>query len=258
MSFMRDCRAILDACEGRPADTPEPEDTPSIRLPVSNMSFIKNVRLPTPPDEAEESVSFAADLLSSNRSDSNMLGMESLASLTDPAVTDKFTAVLSSKRILCTDENVKKPFDLHNCVMSLVIYGNETDRSAGVEESAIEDHSEKLRTLAMRSLSNALALLCQEGFLCETIAPCKEWYVNVLVPRLLEDLNKASDHPHDACYSVRCLSSLASSSPVFARKIKDLDGLLALKDAEQVGKHEFSLLARDAGMCHNSVLSCCG
>ena len=258
VSFMHDCRAVLDASEGH-AVSNVPEEKPLyLRLPVTELSFMKSVSLPplTVEDEEEE-VNLAADLLASNRSDSNMLGMESLVSLTDSTKTVKSTAVISSKRILCPDVRGNESFNMHNYIMSLVIYGNESNEKSWCMETALEDHGIRLRNLAMCSLSNALELLATEGCLLETIDSCYDWYVDVLIPRLVHDLTTAGRHPHDACYASRCVSCLASSSSEFANKFKEFGGLNALKNSEEVGRSEFALLVHDSVSCRDKIVGCC-
>jgi hypothetical protein len=262
---MRDCRAILDAAEGSKSSDSQgvKEEKPLyLRLPVSEMAFVKRASLPEISQEEQvASVNVTADLLSSRKSDSNMLGMESLVIQTDPLKTMKSTAILASRRILCPRDPGNGAFNMHNYVMSLLIYRNEEDAPSAVEEStsfsAFEDHNMKLRNLAMSALFNSLSLVSSEGLLLKVIAPNREWYTSVLIPKLLQDLSTAENHPHDACYATRCLSILAKSSGEFANKMQDEGGYDALKTAEEVGTREFALLARDAESCHKILTECC-
>jgi len=255
MSFMKDCRAILNASEGKAEGDMASEDMPLyLCLPVSQMEFAKNVTLPPITHEEEaDSVDVTADLLSSHQSDSNMLGMESLVIQTDPLKTLKSTAILASRRILCVSDPGNKAFNMHNCIMSLLIYNQDSPSS---EEMTVDDYAMKLRNLAMSALSNALTLFSTENILLSTISMNQEWYKSVLIPKLLQDLNTAAHHPHDACYASRCISKLAESSVEFAIIMRESGGHDAIKNAEEVGVREFALLARDAGSCHN-ILRCC-
>jgi hypothetical protein len=257
LSFMKDCRAVLNASEGKTDESHASDDKPLyLRLPVSEMAFLKTASLPPVSQEEEaDSVNFTADLLSSHQSDTNMLGMESLVIQTDPLKTLKSTAIIVSHMILCPDDPGNKSFNMHNYVMSLLIYGNE-DIPSAPEDSALEDHSTRLRNLAMSALSNALSLFASENLLLTTLSSNHEWYTSVLIPRLLQDLSTAAHHPHDACYASRCLSTLAESSVEFACKMKEAGGHYAITHAEEVGVREFALLARDAGSCHK-ILRCC-
>lgn len=265
MSFMRDCRAILDAAEGRTekdvhVTTSQAEKPLYLRLPVSEMAFVKRASLPEISQEEQvASVNVTADLLSSRKSDSNMLGMESLVIQTDPLKTMKSTAILASRRILCPRDPGNTSFNMHNYVMSLLIYGNEVESTAeeSTSFSAFEDHNTRLRNLAMSALLNALSLVSSEDLLLRMIAPNQEWYTSVMIPKLLQDLSTAENHPHDACYAIRCLSILAKSSGDFANKMQDEGGYDALKAAEEVGTREFALLARDAESCHKILAECC-
>ena len=55
--------------------------------------------------------------------------------------------------------------------------------------ASIAEHTRRLRTYALSSLSNALALLYSENILCDTIsASSKEWYASVLIPRLIDNV----------------------------------------------------------------------
>lgn len=257
ISFMKDCRAVLNAAEGKTEESHFCEDKPMwLRLPVSEMAFLKTASLPPVTQEEEvDSVNVTAELLSSHQSDTNMLGMESLAIQTDPLKTLRSTAIMVSRMILCPDDPGNKSFNMHNYVMSLLIYGNE-DYQTFPEDSALEDHTAKLRNLAMSALSNAMSLFATENLLLTALSSNHEWYTSVLIPKLLQDLSTAALHPHDACYASRCLSTLAQSSVEFASKMKMAGGHEAVANAEEVGAREFALLARDAGSIHK-ILRCC-
>lgn len=267
VSFARDCRALLNAAEGKSDDETLEEVQPLfLRLPVSEMKFAKSASLPPPTKSEEaESVDACAGLLSSRASDANVLGMEGLAILTDSQKTMRSTAVLASQRILDSDHGGNENFNLHNCVMSPVVYGPSDDLPSDDEDAcettsalaaALEEHSSKLRNLALSSLSNALALLSDEGSLDSTLAPHREWYASVLVPKLVAELRAASGRPHDACHAARCLASLVRACPAFARRAGEAGGLDALASAEDVGRREYASLARDAENCRGA-LSCC-
>lgn len=253
MSFMLDCRALLDASDGN-EKKPEAKEERSLFLcmPVSEMSFFKTASLPQV-DEAEP-VNMTADLLASNQSDSNLLGMESLSTLTDAKKTSKATALLSAKRVLCPEHEDNKTFNIHNYVMSLITYADESeDTSSFYEGTAMEDHAMKLRNLAICSVANSLSLMCTEGRLFNALHSCRDWYKDVLVPQLVQDLSSAKEHPHDACYASQCLNSLAKSCSKCVNKIKVVGGLSALKTAHEVGQNEFALLERDAKCCHDII-----
>lgn len=260
MSFMRDVRALLDASEGKKADASIDEKPLYLTLPVSGMEFAKTATLPPVTHEEQvECVDITASLLSSRCSDSNMLGMESLVIQTDPLKTLKSTAVIASGRILCPNDPGNVEFNVHNYIMSLVLYGGTTDDESGASDpsseetvfTAMDDHNSKLRNLAMSALFNALSLYGAENLILTTLEDNQEWYNNVLIPKLLRDLGTAEHHPHDACYAVRCLSALAQCSSEFADKMKESEGLDVLDHAKDVGTNEFAMLARDAASCHN-------
>jgi len=261
MSFMKDCRALLNAAEGKKegdAESSQEEKPIYLRLPVSQMEFVKKIALPDiSMEEQTDAVNVTADLLSSHQSDSNMLGMESLVIQTDSLKTMKSTAILASRRILCPSDPGNTSFNMHNYVMSLLIYDDAPSSANALEDTtAFEDHPMKLRNLAMSALCNALTLFSAESLLLTAIDSNREWYTSVLIPKLLQDLSTAENHPYDACYASRCLSTLAAASNDFAIKMKDCGGYEAMKNAEQVGAQEFAMLARDAGSCHN-MLKCC-
>jgi len=252
MSFMRDCRALLDASEGRDTKTPaEEEQSLFLHMPISEMSFFKTATVP-PVDEAE-AVNMTAGLLASNMSDSNLLGMESLATLTDVNKTNKATAILSAKRVLCPEHIDNKCFSMHTYVMSLIVYNDECDNKSFYEGTAMKDHNMKLRNLAICSVANALSLMVAEKTLFECLHSSCQWYKDVLVPQLVQDLSTSKENPHDACYASRCLHSLASSCNRCIDKIKVVGGLSALKSAQKVGQSEFALLEKDAKCCHDVV-----
>lgn len=211
-----------------------------------------------------------------------MLGMESLVSLLDVGVTSKPAALLAAKRLVCTRYDCDNgPFSLHNYVMSLIIYDDDhdddVDDDSSLEEDAtsavkvslsvsIAEHTRRLRTHALSSLSLALALLSSEKILCKTISASEEWYASVLIPRLIDNVKCASTKPHDATLAARCLNSLAMCSRVFASTMKGSDGcdvggggggcISVLERAGEIGRDEFELLFRDCERCQSTLLKC--
>ena len=251
VSFMRDCRAILDAAEGVDAESSVDahEEKPLfLTLPVSSMSFAGELPDLTPEDHAA-CVCTTARLLASPQVDSNMLGMESLASQTDATSTSRSTALVASRRVLCPDAEGNSDFNVHHHVMSLCLHGAGFPHSSGFEDTALDDYADRLRNLAMRALSNSLALLSAEdgGALLSCLSPNLEWYSSVLVPRLVDDLSRAEEHPHDSCYAARSLAALGGCHADLSRKMEEADLRRAARSAEETGRKEFALLAREVG-----------
>lgn len=260
ISFMKDCRALLNAAQGKANENPTQDDKPLyLRLPVSEMSFFKTASLPPISKEEEaDSIDVTADLLSSNQSDSNMLGMESLVVQTDSMKTIKSTAIMASRRILCPNDTGNVKFNMHNYVMSLLIYGGEEEPDSPESDTpatSLADHSVRLRNLALSSLHNALSLFASEDLLLSTLSANEEWYTSVLIPKLMDDLKMAANQPYDACYASRCLCKLAEASSEFA-SVMMMGGYDAIESAQDVGTREFALLAKDVGSFQN-VLRCC-
>ncbi|KAL3760283.1 hypothetical protein ACHAWU_006281 [Discostella pseudostelligera] len=266
VSFMRDCRAVFNAAEGKSLQQQsKDEDVPMyLRFPVSQMNFLGSLSLPPPlttsQDEYAESIKCTSELLSSHMTDSNMLGMESLVIQTDPLKTDKSSAMNVSRRILSPSDEENDGFNLHNHLMSILLCNedshvmNAEGHQAGEEASLSQAyHVTKLRNLAMLALSNALELFSSENLLTSTISSDLEWYTSNLIPTLIHDLNMAVSNPHYACYASRCLSTLAKSSVELAHRMKDSGGLDAVKIAEEVGTREFAMLAHDARTCRESL-----
>lgn len=255
MSFMRDCRALLAAAEGKKVDESRDEKPLFFSIPVSEMEFAKTATLPqVTHQEQVDCVNITASLLSSGRSDSNMLGMESLVIQTDHLKTLKSTALIACGRLLCPNDPGNCEFNLHNYTMSVLLYVDTdedvSDPSGEAVFTAMYDHNSKLRNLAMLALFNALSLYSSENLILTKLEANQEWYNNVLIPKLLEDLRTAENHPHDACYAVRCLSILAQCSSDFADKMKS-EGPDVLDHAKDVGRNEFAMLASDVASCHN-------
>lgn len=260
VSFMRDCRAVFQAAEGKQIE--QEEDVPLIlRYPVSQMKFLGSLSLtPTSQEEYALALKSTSDLLSSHMSDSNMLGMESLVIQSDPIKTDRSSALNVARRILSpTDVDNYGGFNLHNHLMSILLY-NEGDVVRSSEDSCSmwEDCTSqaehvKLRTLALVALSNALELFSSENLLSSTISTDLEWYMSVLIPTLIHDLNMAIENPHNACYASRCLSTVVKSSVDLAYQMRDSGCLDAVKNAEEVGNREFAMLTQDARTCRDSL-----
>lgn len=263
VSFMRDCRAVFHAAEGKSmSGNMDGEDLPMfLRLPVSQMKFLGSITLPpTSQEEYSQLFKGTSDLLLSHQTDSNMLGMESLVIQTDPIKTDKSSAVNISRRILSPTDKDNHGFNMHNHLMSILLYNDrditpdagDTSLRSLREDTFQSDHVAKLRNLALLALSNALELFSSENLLSTTIATDLEWYTSVLIPTLVHDLDMATDNPVDACYASRCLSTLAKSSVDLANRMEASGARDAAKNAEEIGIGEFAMLAQEARTCRES------
>lgn len=108
-SFMRTCRAILSAAEGKSAqESSSPAMSPNFK-PAGEMNFLRSLPPLLRSMDASAESSFALDnameMIRSPKRDSNILGLENLASLTDPIKTNPQVALKVSKRLLLGEDN---------------------------------------------------------------------------------------------------------------------------------------------------------
>lgn len=238
ISFMQDCRAVLDAAEGYYAGgDPDLYET----CPISELQCIKEMKQD---DEVRrndfaQALKLAMDLLASEGEDSHLLGIDHLSVLTDVNKTNKEDAITAAKSIV--SERNRNAFET---MSTLILNEHETD----AENDSGTDLSCKARNLVLLVFSNVFHLAKSDAHLQKLITN-HAWFVDQLVPVIVEDLKNANISPHDASLAARSLSTLSVFSVEAKSKARDNGALMALSEACEFGHGNHEALAKVSEHC---------
>jgi hypothetical protein len=234
-----------------------------------------------------DALEIAGNLLTKDRLDANILGMESLCLLTDPCKTGTFTSSLVSRVILCgtmrptngvfcekdgiSDESsleeetfLIQSLNIRGRIMSLIKskkLSNETDGDSSDDDDLVSnqeqygDYADHMHNLALATLSNALNNIAEDGCLEKTCSQQAWLNGTELVSTLIDVLKQAECRPHDAVLSARCLGSLVQASKEATERAVKMDALAVVEAAKHVGNLRHANLARESGGLHEKLSS---
>lgn len=228
--FRDDYRAICDAAKGIQEDY--------IPIPKWSIGSLKDESLPCQ-DSSMESIELACQLLKEDRLDANLLGIQSLALLTDADKCGPNAALLASKEIVSHSEQA----DLRNIIASLIETGVMDPDENGPLNKA-NGIFFNLRANSFITLCNALKVCAKDGSLFQSIVQ-QPWYMDILVPILTKELKNAETSPLMALLSVRCLNILVENSVDCRSKALDIGALGALENARKFGRARYASLATE-------------
>jgi len=249
-SFMRSCRAILDAAEGKEAiATPAKKVPPFMKKPIGQMkclqSAVSNDKDQTESVKcAESALDGVVSMLRSKMHDTNILALENLCCLTDPVKTSPSVALVVSKCVCFGCDGDK--LDIREEIRAL------TERdvfSPGYEHDETQKKQmDHLRHLAFMVFANALSMTSKDGCLGASIKDQK-WFGEYLIPALCDELRMASTNTCNAHQAASCLTSLLACSSHARRLFMDNGGTDVLKEAKEFGETRHALLAEETGRC---------
>ena len=245
-SFMRSCRAILDAAEGKgveAADLPKFNSSPPfMKGAVCGMKCLESAVLKTNPiEDMNCGLNKATELLRSKQKDSNLLGLENLCHLTDVLKTRPDIALKVSKRVILGDEDCDIREEVGVMLQRDVF--EECD-----EEDSPTTFGDKSRHLALVLFSNALSLTSKDGCLAGAVKS-QSWFGDFLIPSLLDEI-KSYETSANNSYEAACgLTSLALCSEIACRVMKENSAVEEIKNARQFGLQYHELLANETERC---------
>lgn len=248
--------AILDAAMGLM------ENSPRINLHSKKVQRMLDVHMTNSNKQEHEhavcAIEIAHGLLTKDRMDARVLGLESLCLLTDGKKTTKLTSLLTSHVVLLGSTNHvhipgveyldEGPFEeIRESILSLVQFSK-----IGEDEGDV-DHLSQLHNLALAVLANALD--CVENFEAyedtperprlrtasssdvanEFLNTSKDISKKELLDTLIKELSTASSKPHDATLSASCIHSLCKSSESALSRAKELGAKEIVRSALEVG-----------------------
>lgn len=199
-SFMRTCRAILNAAEGKAAHEKASMSVPPfMKRPVSSMKCLSSV---VPKQNAESDAATAMDqvldMLRSEKRDLNILGLENLCSLTDPIKTSSAVALHVAKSVILGEEK----YDVREEIRLLTerdVFSAEFDKQEGPI-----GQNELMHFLALRVFANALGMCSKEGSLASAVKS-QRWFADCLIPTLVDELTRVESSLNNSFQAAVCL-----------------------------------------------------
>ena len=238
-SFMHTCRSIFAAAEGKDFKCEKPLGPKPVSCTAS-MKCLDGAAVSVDPHaECVASLHRVVDLLRDSRIDVNVLGMENLCSLTDPMKTALQTAELAAKAVVIGIDNLC----LHDEIY--LVLQRSSDHIMDADDKGA-DYGERLRTLSLKVFALSLKLTVQVKCLEDAVTE-HSWLLDVLVPMLLAEIDRAQDSPLRACIAIACITSLCTTS--IKSVILDMKAEVLIRAAQRVGNQRNELLAKEADRC---------
>lgn len=242
-SFMRSCRAILDAAEGQDVTTAPfiaTKTPPFMQKPIGEMKCLEGVAPIDVTAAAHGGLDHVMDMLRSNQRESNVLGLENLCCLTDPLKTSPAVATKVSKCIVVGHDT----HDVREEMREL------TERDVFVSEDDVElsRHADHLRHLALIVFANALTLCSKDGSLADAMKTQK-WFSEYLIPSLMNELKRVESSSNNAYQAACCMQSLLSCSEAARKFLLDSGVASVLEEAHAYGIRRHELLATETERC---------
>lgn len=180
------------------------------------------------------------DLLSKDRSDAVLLGIESLLLLTDQ---ERSQVSLSAAEAVLNGNG-------HSVIKEFIQKCIHTPHSAFSPADNDFDYAsrqcETMHNTALAVLGNSLqtALDSKSSTMLRSLLQSEEWMGRYgIVDSLLSELSHANDRPHDAYHAARCLNTLLDSD--MRRTLIERGLPNAVMASRAVGRTRHSLLARE-------------
>ena len=274
IAFHRYSRYILDAAVGDfDADDHNPDIDFVYSKKVQRLLNIElGKSKATEHENAVIAIEIAHGLLMKDRMDARQLGLESLCLLTDPKKTGLATSLIASHVVLLgtargieglesegKDEIVldEAPFQgIREAILSLVQFNRIGDDIDFEEDD--EETMSGLHNLALAVLANALDVIENQDRFDENpeetekkpsglrtassskiagafLEESNDISKNEILSTLISELGKASQKPHNACLSAKCVGSLCRASKKAKKRAKELGAKNVVSTALEVG-----------------------
>ncbi len=244
-SFMRTCRAVFDAAEGKDAgEKPSMLShgvLPALKLPVSSLNCLSHVASANAGLEtnAKEALQGALGLFRSDQRDTSLLGLENLCCLSDPVKTSAGVATFVCKSLIA-------PGDVREELRVLIEHDIFSMEEIDPEGSL--KFREHQRFLCLRVFANAISVCFKDGSLKNFATD--SWFAELFLPLLVDELNRAETGLHNAFQAAVCLYGLLSSTPTTFHPVLVNNGAnAALEKAFKIGQSRHELLARESRSC---------
>jgi len=242
ISFLKDCRAILNAVEG------EGVDVSSEAVPIHTnfdmtcaMAGDLNMKEESEEVLLLEAIESAVELILKEELDFNIMAFESLMEFFDPLKTLSDVALNACKTIVANDTKDKSGSEIRGAIAALLRNGllREVDKG----DAIFSAFNETLKNLSLRLLSKIFANMLNKGRLETAIQDNNGWFLDTLIPSLVDAVKNAKDRPHDALYASDCLSNLLRASKDLLKRADEENALSALEEAKAFGSTHHKSLA---------------
>lgn len=234
-SFMKDCRAILDASDG---DYGSDSNRPNL-CTVEDMASLKNVDIP----QENDTLSKAVELILGDRLDGNVLGMEYLCTLTDLKKSSRKMVTKVSHDLV-----EKKLHAFEKIFHSVRTYYYEEDNLTTEAEFL-----SKLRNNALQVLLNLFDADSLLGLNLMRDMRNRPILIDDLVNVFSNEIKNAHYRPHDALIAAKCLASLVKISLDAKKKAREEGCISALIQAKDFGSKFHSSLEAESACCLHSL-----
>lgn len=244
-SFMKTCRALLAAAEGKElTEMPISRKMPPLSKPLGQMKCLQAVSIPSVSISvlSDEEISRAVSMVRSEQKDLNELGLENLLALTDPIKTSPAVALAVSKCVVLGDEKHDIREDIR------VFTERDVFEEEAKEEEALMRHAEKVRYLALSVFANGFATCARDGCL-EKALEGDGWFKDNFMSALVDELKLCESSASCALQASRCIGSLLESSPSARRFLASQGVSQVLEDANRYGTSCNDLLAEETARC---------
>lgn len=244
-SFMRMCRAVLDAAEGKEAmemlSVSARSLPPAFKMPVSSLGCLSHVLSADsgPKSDAKEALQCALGLFRSDRRDTSLLGLENLCCITDPVKTSSVIARCVSKSLIAPGEARE---ELRILIERDVFSDEDNDQEGPLH---FRDHQ---RFLCLCVFANAISVCLKNDSLQYLLSD--SWFAEFFVPLLVDELDRVETGLQNAFQATVCLRSLLSCSPTICYdKLIDNGTKKAVEKAYRIGQSRHELLACECRRC---------
>jgi len=238
--FCQTCKAILRAAKG---DTAAATTVRCFTIPdcVPQLSLEEEKQL------IQDDLEIAADLLlTNNKHDAHLLGIQSLAHLSKVTKCRAFAAqCILGGDFLPTLLSLVESYRMdRNC------NNDNTTETLSVME---EEHFFFMHRHALAVLSNCLTALEASGELQHVLEQNEELCSVALLTSLVNEMAHASERPHEACYAVQCINSMVRSSTAVKQAACELGAIQALDSAYREGVCRHANLATFASKLQSDI-----
>mmetsp|Transcript_24031 Transcript_24031/g.35544 ORF Transcript_24031/g.35544 Transcript_24031/m.35544 type:complete len:294 (+) Transcript_24031:718-1599(+) len=241
ISFLRDCRAILNAAEGDGVDVPSEAVPVHIDFDMASaMAGELKMEEESGEDILTKEIGSAVGLILRDELDLNIMAFECLIALVDPLRTLPDVALNACKTIVANDSKDKSASEIRGAIAALLRNGSLHDDEG---DAIISDFNEILKNLALCLLSKTFANMLNKRCLETAIQDNSEWFLDTLIPSLVDAVKSAKDRPHDALYASDCLSNLLRASKDLLKRADEENALSALEEAKAFGSTHHKSLA---------------
>jgi len=199
--FHRAARGILSAAKGDPVALP-PSDLRTMTRPDTT-KLLRSKRQTKEEDDdttAEAAIENIEDLLTKDRFDANLLGVESLLHLTSCGSSSKTMASFTADVILNGRSDIIK-----DKVFSLIVNAKRNEDEDDEPKNIVENgFNRRMRICVLSLLANALEVLSKSDL--ESKSSDEEWVGDDgLLASLLRKLKDSKSNVHEAYYAAKCL-----------------------------------------------------